>query len=80
MVILRRVYREGVLWKILEDRDADTHFDRIEEFSPEGVMVRDEALPKGSPENKVPKAEALPRGTVSQSAMPLAPGKAAQKP
>lgn len=79
-VIRRRVYREGVLWKILEDRDADTHFDRIEEFSPEGVMFRDEALPKGSPENNVPKAEALPRGTVSQSAMPLAPGKAALKP
>ncbi len=72
-VILRRVYREGVLWKILEDLDADTHFDRIQEFSPEGVIFRDESLPKGSPENGVPKPEALPRGPVSESALPLVP-------
>ena len=78
-VILRRVYREGVLWKILEDRDADTHFDRIQEFSPEGVIFRDEALPKGSPENNVPKAEALPGSTTSQSALPLVPAKAGAK-
>jgi hypothetical protein len=74
-VILRRVYREGVLWKILEDRDADTHFDRIQEFTPEGVIFRDEALEKGSSENGVPKPEALPKGPVSESALPLSPGK-----
>lgn len=72
-VIRRRVYREGVLWKILEDLDADTHFDRIQEFSPEGVIFRDESLPKGSPENGVPKPETLPKGPVTQSALPLAP-------
>jgi hypothetical protein len=72
-VIRRRVYREGVLWKILEDLDADTHFDRIQEFSPEGVIFRDETLPKGSPENGVPKPEALPKGPVPESALPLAP-------
>jgi hypothetical protein len=74
-VILRRVYREGVLWKILEDRDADTHFDRIQEFTPEGVIFRDEALEKGSSENGVPRPEALPKGPVSESALPLSPGK-----
>ena len=79
-VILRRVYREGVLWKILEDRDADTHFDRIQEFSPEGGIFRDEALLKGSPENNVPKAEALPKGEVRESALPLVPAKAPGKP
>lgn len=79
-VVLRRVYREGVLWKILEDRDADTHFDRIQEFSPDGVIFRDEPLPKGSPENNVPKPEALPQGVVSESALPLNPGKAADRP
>lgn len=72
-VIRRRIYREGVLWKILDDADADTHFDRIQEFSPDGVIFRDEALPKGSPENGVPKAEALPQGTVKESALPLTP-------
>lgn len=72
-VILRRVYREGVLWKILEDLDADTYFDRIQEFSPDGVIFRDEALPKDSAENGVPKVEALPVGGVRESALPLAP-------
>ena len=77
-VILRRVYREGVLWKILEDRDADTHFDRIQEFTPEGVIFRDESLEKGSPENGVPRPEALPKGPVSESALPLSSGKPPQ--
>ena len=73
-VILRRVYREGVLWKILEDLDADTYFDRMQEFSVDGVIVRDERLEKDSLENGVPKAEALPVGGVRESALPLAPG------
>ncbi len=77
-VILRRVYREGVFWKILEDRDADTHFDRIQEYTPEGVIFRDEPLEKGSPENGVPKPAALPKGPVSESALPMSPGKPAQ--
>ena len=79
-VILRRVYREGVLWKILEDRDADTYFDRIQEFTPEGVIFRDEQLPKDSAENQVPKPEALPTGTVKDSALPLIPAKPPAKP
>ncbi len=78
-VIRRRVFREGVLWKILEDQDADTHFDRIQEFSPEGSLLRDEALPKGSAENEVPKAEALPGGTVKEPALPLTPTPTASK-
>jgi len=72
-VVRRRVFREGVLWKILEDQDADTHFERIQEFSPDGVLVRDEALPRDSPENGVPKAEPLPLGPSSQAALPMAP-------
>ena len=79
-VILRRVFREGVLWKILEDQDADTHFDRIQEFSAEGVIFRDEPLLKGSPENNVPRPEALPGGTVRETALPLTPGKLGGKP
>lgn len=60
-VIRREVYREGVLWKILEDRDADNHFDFIREFDREGKrVVREEALPKGSPENDIPKRVPLP--------------------
>ncbi len=72
-VVRRRVYREGVLWKILEDRDADTHFDGLQEFTTEGVLCRDEALPKDSPENGVPQPEALPKGIPRASALPLAP-------
>ncbi len=72
-VVRRRVYREGVLWKLLEDRDADTHFDWLQEFTSEGMLFRDEALPKGSPENGVPQPEALPKGAPRAAALPLAP-------
>lgn len=72
-VVRRRVYREGVLWKLLEDRDADTHFDWLQEFTPEGVLFRDEALPQGSPENGVPQPQALPQGAPRAAALPLAP-------
>lgn len=54
-VVLRRVFREGVLWKILEDEDGDTHFDRLRELAPDGSVIREETLPKDSPENAVPQ-------------------------
>jgi hypothetical protein len=53
-VRIRKVYRDGVLWKVLEDRDADTHFDHLTELDDTGIPVRQEELPKDSPENKVP--------------------------
>jgi len=75
-VVRRRLYREGVLWKILEDKDADTQFDWIQEFSPEGVLIREEALPPDAPENGVPRPERLPVGTVHESSLPMVPPKA----
>ncbi|MES2706917.1 MAG: hypothetical protein V4726_09980 [Verrucomicrobiota bacterium] len=72
-VIRRRVYREGVLWKILEDTDHDTHFERIQEFDMEGNLLRDDPLPKDSPENDIPKPQALPAGDVHQEAVQLKP-------
>ncbi len=66
-VVQRRVYREGVLWKILDDKDADTHFERIQEFTPDGVIFRDEALPENSPENGVPKLGAVREGQLAPS-------------
>ncbi|MDB6136732.1 MAG: hypothetical protein JWM59_4975 [Verrucomicrobiales bacterium] len=76
-VIRRQVYREGVLWKILEDMDSDTHFDHIREYDPDGSPVRDEPLPKNSPENHVPKPEALPAGDLHQDAVKIQPKPAA---
>lgn len=70
-VILRRVFREGVLWKILEDLDADTHFDRLQEFDAEGKVTRTELLEKGSPENGVPQPMALPGKLLRQEGLPL---------
>jgi hypothetical protein len=72
-VIRRRVYREGVLWKILEDTDRDTHFDRIQEFDTAGNLFRDDPLPKDSPENNLPKPEALPAGDLHEEAVKLQP-------
>jgi hypothetical protein len=59
-VTLRRIYRDGALWKILYDKDADTHFERMEVFTPEGAILRDEVLPPDSPENGVPGLESPP--------------------
>lgn len=53
-VLVRKIFRDGILWKILEDRDADSHFDHITELDDKAEPVRDEALPKGSPENNPP--------------------------
>lgn len=68
-VIRRRVYREGVLWKILEDTDGDTHFDRIREYDAEGTLFRDDPLPGDSPENDIPKPQRLPAGDIHQEAI-----------
>jgi hypothetical protein len=75
-VVRRRLYREGVLWNILEDKAADTQFDWVEEFSPGGVLIREEALPPDSPENGVPRPERLPSGTVHESSLPMVPARA----
>ncbi len=74
-VVRRRLYREGVLWKILEDKNADTHFDWIQEYAPDGVLIREEALPPDSPENGVPRPERLPVGTLQESSLPMVPAK-----
>ena len=52
--LIRRVYRDGSLWKLLEDRDADAHFDHLTEFDYTGATIREEDLAKDSPEEKVP--------------------------
>lgn len=72
-VIRRRVYREGVLWKILEDTDGDTHFDRIHEYDVEGTLFRDDPLPRDSPENDIPKPQPLPSAEVHQEAIQSGP-------
>jgi hypothetical protein len=53
-VVIRKIFRDGILWKILEDRDADTHFDHLTEFDDMTQPIREEELPKGSPENNPP--------------------------
>lgn len=53
-VLVRKVLREGLLWKMIEDRDADSYFDHITEFNDYAEIVREEALPKDSAENNPP--------------------------
>jgi hypothetical protein len=52
--LVRKIQRDGILWKILEDRDADTHFDHLTELDDTLTPIREEELPKDSPENKIP--------------------------
>jgi|GEM_PF-5284693 len=49
--LVRKIFRDGIVWKILEDRDADNHFDHLTEFDDMAKPVREEVLPKGSPED-----------------------------
>lgn len=53
-VLVRKILRDGILWKLLEDRDADNHFDHLTEFDQTLAPVREEELPDGSPENNPP--------------------------
>jgi hypothetical protein len=53
-VLVRKIYRDGLLWKILQDRNADTYFDQLTELDETGTPTRQEELPKDSDENKVP--------------------------
>lgn len=53
-VLQRRVFRAGLTWKILEDRDADHHFDHLTEYNDLGDEVKQEDLPKGHAENNPP--------------------------
>ena len=53
-VLVRKILRDGILWKLLEDRDADNHFDHLTEFDQTLAPVREEELPNGSPENNPP--------------------------
>jgi hypothetical protein len=53
-LLRRTIHRHGLVWKILEDRDADNHFDHLRELDQYGAIARDEALPPGSPENDKP--------------------------
>jgi hypothetical protein len=50
----RRVFRQGVPWKNLEDYDGDNHFDHLTELDDLGNTVREEDLPKGHAENSPP--------------------------
>jgi len=53
-VLLRRVFRAGIVWKVLEDQDADNHFDVLTEYDDLGDEVKKENLPKGHAENNLP--------------------------
>ncbi len=53
-VLVRKIERGGILWKILEDRDADNHFDHLTELDNTATPVREEELPKDSLENNPP--------------------------
>jgi hypothetical protein len=54
-VRLRKVFRDGVLWRTLEDRDGDTRFDAVLETDEGGDILRREALGPDAPEHAVPK-------------------------
>ena len=53
-VLVRKIMRGFILWKILEDRDADNHFDHLTEFNDIAAPIREEELPKDSAENNPP--------------------------
>lgn len=53
-VLVRKVFRDGILWKMLEDQDADSYFDHLTEYDDKAEAVREETLPKDSPENNPP--------------------------
>jgi hypothetical protein len=53
-LLMRRIYRTGILWKVLEDIDADNHFDQLTEYDDIGDEVKKENLPKGHAENDPP--------------------------
>ena len=53
-VLVRKIMRDGILWKLLEDRDADNHFDHLTEFNDIATPIREEELPKDSVENNPP--------------------------
>ncbi len=63
-VTTRRINREGVLWKILDDTDSDNHFDRLREYGVDGALLRDEPLPRDSAENNIPQPQPLPAPAV----------------
>ena len=50
-VLVRKILRDGIPWKILEDRDADNHFDYLTEFNNIAAPIREEELPGDSAEN-----------------------------
>lgn len=53
-VLARRIYRQGITWKILVDSDADNHFDHLTEYNDLGDIVHEEDLPKDHPANDPP--------------------------
>lgn len=74
-VLVRKIFRDGILWKVLKDRDADSHFDHLMEYDEIAAPIREESLPKGSPENYPPAWPPPPAPEpVEEDATPRIPG------
>ncbi len=54
-VLRRLVYRHGLLWKVLEDRNADFKFDHMKEYDRFATVTKEEELPPDSAENGHPQ-------------------------
>ncbi len=61
----RRVYRDGLLWRTLVDKDRDLNFDHVRELDEAGAVTRDALLAPHAPENARPQypLEPLPATT-----------------
>ncbi len=51
---VRRIYRDGILWRTLTNADGDLNFDHITDQDETGDVLRNEDLPPGAPENAYP--------------------------
>jgi hypothetical protein len=69
----RRIFRDGTLWRTLEDLNADTQFDTVTETDDGGDILRRESLPPNAPENATPQfpLPPLPSPDPDQMSAPL---------
>ncbi|MFN5961661.1 MAG: hypothetical protein ACK5CW_09285 [Verrucomicrobiota bacterium] len=69
----RRIFRDGILWRTLEDLNADTQFDTVTDTDEGGDILRREPLPPNAPENATPQypLPPLPLPDPEQMSAPL---------
>ena len=78
-VRLRRIYRDGFLWRTLENKDGDNSFESLVDVDEGGDIIRRDTLPPDAPENAVPRYP-LPPLPPRDPAEMSAPLKAATPP